>query len=32
VQHDARLKRLDDVVIAPGFVVGHDIGHESNVE
>ncbi len=29
VQHDARLEGFEDVVIAPGFVVGHDVGHES---
>ena len=28
MQHDARLERLEDVVIAPGFVVGHDVGHK----
>jgi hypothetical protein len=27
VQHDPRLERLEDVVIAPGFVIGHDVGH-----
>jgi hypothetical protein len=28
VQHDASLERLKDVIIAPGFVIGHDVGHE----
>jgi hypothetical protein len=28
VQHDARLERFVDVIIAPGFVIGHDVGHE----
>jgi hypothetical protein len=32
VQHDARLERFEDMIIAPGFVVGHDVGHASNVE
>ena len=27
MQHDARLKGLEDVVIAPGFVVGDDVSH-----
>ena len=28
VQHDARLEGFEDVIIAPGFVVGHDVGHD----
>jgi hypothetical protein len=28
VQHDARLERLEDVVVAPSLVVGDDVGHE----
>ena len=28
VQHDARLERFEDVIIAPGFVIGHDVGHD----
>jgi hypothetical protein len=32
VQHDARLERFEDVIIAPGFMIGHDVGHASNVE
>jgi hypothetical protein len=32
VQHDARLERFEDVIIAPGLVVGHDVGHGLNVE
>jgi hypothetical protein len=28
VQHDARLERFEDVIIAPRCVVGHDVGHD----
>jgi hypothetical protein len=29
VQNNSSLERLEDVVIAPGFVVGHDVGHKN---
>jgi hypothetical protein len=32
VQHDARLERFEDMIVTPGFMIGHDVGHESNVD
>ena len=29
MQHDTRLEGLEDLIIPPGFMIGHDVGHKT---